>query len=94
MKEPKPRVTSFYGMVCRPSHYGETWIEAEEATYPSGAMTRRARVRCEDGKLRVVRCGLPDTFFSIPVRGGGWIGMDEEKGELRFHGSKKTGNEN
>jgi hypothetical protein len=27
-------------------------------------------VKCPDGKLRVVRCGLADTFFSIPAVGG------------------------
>ena len=31
-------------------------------------MHRRARALFPDGKLRIVRCGLPDTFFSIPVR--------------------------
>jgi hypothetical protein len=30
-------------------------------------MTRRAYCLFPDGKMRVVQCGIPDTFFSIPA---------------------------
>ena len=43
-------------------------LEGEEFTYPSGGLHRRARARCQDGKLRVVKAGIPDTYFSIPAR--------------------------
>jgi hypothetical protein len=46
----------------------DTWIEPEEVCYPNGGYHRRARVRCSDGKLRIVRCSLPDTYFTIPAR--------------------------
>jgi hypothetical protein len=44
-----------------------TWLEGEEFCYAGGGLCRRARVECEDGKLRVVRCSIPDTYFSIPA---------------------------
>jgi hypothetical protein len=62
---------------------GETWLEPESLCYPSGRMLRRCKALCEDGKTRIVRCGIPDTFFSIPgyfVRKGkrvkGFISQD------------------
>lgn len=78
MKEPRPRSGVFYGMCCDSQWFGMgTWLEPEEITYPNGAMVRRARaVNAETGRLVVVRCGISDTFFSIPVRGGGWLGMN------------------
>lgn len=78
MKEPKPRSGVFYGMRSWPLGFGMgTWLEPEEITYPNGAMVRRARaVNAETGRLVVVRCGIADTFFSIPVRGGGWLGLN------------------
>lgn len=70
---------------------GETWLEPEEAAYPNGGMTRKARVRFSDGKLRMIRAGIPDTYFSVPatarVNGryvAGFITIDS-KDELRFH---------
>ena len=42
-----------------PSIIGDTWLESETGRQ------RRARVRFPDGKLRVVRCGTADTYFSI-----------------------------
>lgn len=55
-----------------------TWLEGEELCYPSGGFKRRARVilrRNEHnplvlpyGETRVVKCSIPDTFFSIPAR--------------------------
>ena len=63
---------------------GDTWLEPEELCYPHGGMTRRAKAICEDGKLRVVKCGIPDTFFSIPAKLGAAKGFvsSEESG---FH---------
>ena len=53
----------------RTSHMGRgTWLEPEELCHPHGGRHRRAKAVFPDGKLRIVRCGLPDTFFSIPVR--------------------------
>lgn len=45
-----------------------TWLDAEDLAYPSGAINagRRARAVCPDGKVRVVRVGVPDTFSTIP----------------------------
>lgn len=63
-----PRVSRFMGMVehARIEPDG-TWLEPEAFCYPHGGMTRRARVHTFAG-LRVVVCGIPDTFFSIPAR--------------------------
>jgi len=49
---------------------GGTWIDPESVAYPSGALSagRRCKAVCPDGRLRVCRIGLPDTFFSIPAR--------------------------
>ena len=49
-------------------HYGDTWIEPEELTYPSGGFLRRARVRMPDGELKTVKCSIPDSFWTIPAR--------------------------
>lgn len=51
---------------------GETWIDDEELAYNaySGAPSRsnrRGLVRFPDGKLRKVKLGVADTFFSIPA---------------------------
>lgn len=77
MKEPQPRIARYFGAPREGDRFGlGTWIEPEEFCYPNGAMVRRARaINVETGRLRVVRCGIADTFFSIPVRGGGWLGM-------------------
>jgi hypothetical protein len=70
-----------------------TWLEAEEKAYPNGTYTRLARCICPDGKLRVVLCSIPDTYFSIPakMRIGkttvkGWIGKEDYG--LVFHKNK------
>jgi hypothetical protein len=55
-------------MACPPVRIADTWLEAEEFCYPHGGMTRRAYVRFPDGVLRLVWCGIPDTYFSIPAR--------------------------
>jgi len=94
-KEPKPRRCCYFGMHCPAQfHARGTWMEAEEMTYPHGHMVRRARViNTETGKLVVVRCGIADTFFSIPVRGGGWVGMNtavDGDEYLEYHPPIKT----
>ena len=65
-------------------HVGETWLEPEELCYPNGGMTRKAYAICEDGQKRIVTCGIPDTYFSIPafriIRGKrvkGYVSSDE-----------------
>lgn len=89
----KPRTANLYGMRSDPLYFGiGTWLEPEEITYPSGSMIRRARaINAETGRLNVVWCGIADTFFSIPVRGGGWLGMNGSKLNpiLIFHPSGK-----
>jgi hypothetical protein len=45
----------------------ETWIDAEEVCYPGKALVRKGRALYR-GKLIAVRCGIPDTFFTIPAR--------------------------
>lgn len=75
MKTPRPGST-----------YGEhgTWLEPEELCYPNGKMVRRCRARHVTTKELVsVTCGIPDTLFSIPCRGGGWVGY--ENGEFQYH---------
>lgn len=67
-----------------------TWIEPEERSYPGGGMHRRARVMF-NGKLRMARAGIPDTYFSIPARCGsvaGWIGVDTDTNTLEFRANK------
>lgn len=59
-------------------HLGLTWLEPEEVAY-SGGFRRRAFVQVRPnehnplpdlpiGGLRVVRCGIPDTYSTIPAR--------------------------
>ena len=72
-----------------------TWIDSEELAYSSYSgrpsnSNRRVRVRFPDGKIRLVRLGVPDTFFSIPAKPShGRIGFvtvahwtDVERGEV------------
>ncbi len=86
MKTPTPRNSSYFGMrsaatVCS----NGTWIEPEELCYPNGGMTRKAYALFPDGVKRVVICGIPDTYFSIPAKPvkvngvavRGYIGSDE-----------------
>jgi len=90
-KTPEPRVSTFMGAREEAQHKGGTWLEPESLCYPSGGMLRRARARFADGELRVVRCGIPDTFFSIPARAqvkgesvGGFVSVDTDKDEFTF----------
>lgn len=64
---PKPRIGTFYGAPIHNIVIGDTWLEGEEFTYPSGGLHRRCYALCPDNKLRVVKCGVADTFFSIPA---------------------------
>jgi hypothetical protein len=92
-REAKPRSANYYGMRSEPTIGAQgTWLEPEEITYPSGAMIRRCRALCEDGKLRVIRCGIPDTFFSIRASGGFITSKEDEMSALPvflYHRSKK-----
>lgn len=89
MKEPAPRVCSGYGALRLPT-YGvgdDTWLEAEEFSYPNGAKRRRCRARhTETRQLVLVKVGIPDTFFSIPAAGGGYVMVEE--GVFMFHPPK------
>jgi len=80
---PKPETVRYREPAKGTAHYGlGTWIEPETLCYPSGAMNRRARClvstetidnpKPTDGTetLRVIRCGLPDTFFSTRASQG------------------------
>lgn len=94
-KEPQPRKCVYFGMYSPASFFEKgTWIEAEEMTYPSGSMKRRARaLNVDTGKIQVIKCGLPDTWFSI-VAGGGFLTIcDDPENEnykvLLFHPYKK-----
>lgn len=67
-KTPEPRDCNYLGMRTTGHKAANgTWLEPEELCYPKGGMTRRAYATCEDGVNRVVRCGIPDTAFSIPA---------------------------
>lgn len=57
-----------------------TWLDAEELAYPSGSLYAGRRAYAElspnphnpvvlaYGARRIVRVGIPDTYFSIPAR--------------------------
>ncbi len=65
-----------------------TWLEPEELCYPSGGRHRRALALVAGTEtLRVVRCGIPDTYFTIPADGG-YVSVDD--GAFTFH-PKKAG---
>ncbi len=90
--DPKPRTGRFYGaLIINLLATDGTWLEGEEFAYPNGGLKRRAWVICPDGRRRVVWCGIPDTFFTIPARAliegrytRGWVGSDETG--FKFHG--------
>jgi len=69
-KTPTPRPCYIFGAggSTGPTGNNGTWLESENWCYPAGGMTRRAYATCEDGEKRVITCGIPDTFFSIPGR--------------------------
>ena len=59
-----------------------TWMEPEEFCYPHGRMTRRGRALDPSGRLVTISCGIPDSFFTIPARGGY---LDCKDGALYYH---------
>lgn len=87
-----PRNGSFYGMKISNSLFDDgTWLEGEEFAYPDGGFTRRAFATCEDGQKRILRCSIPDTYFSIPARGKikgvyvtGFLSNNSENTGLKF----------
>jgi len=85
-KQPMPRMSNFYGMKSSAHVYDNgTWLEPEELCYPNGGMTRKAYALFPDGEKRLVTCGIPDTYFSIPAKPvkvngvsiRGYVGGDE-----------------
>lgn len=74
-----------------------TYIEPEERAYSArGSQLRKGRAVWPDGKVRAVRAGIPDTFFTIPAHGrlngkyvAGYLTSDENV--LKFHPLKKYG---
>jgi hypothetical protein len=99
-KQSGPRRACFYGQFIDASTFPDgTWLEAEEFCYPHGGMGRRARVNFADGSQRVVRCGLADTWFSIPASAHvrskyvrGFITADSERGVV-FHEYNQQGDD-
>jgi hypothetical protein len=76
------------GMPVRPVQgKAGTWLEGEEFCYPKGNMTRRAYAQDPNGKNRLVWCGIPDSAFTIPCRGGGFIFSDD--GTFKYHPKNK-----
>lgn len=98
MKTPKPRVCRYYGTVVHASvSPNGTWLEDEAFCYPAGGMTRRARAVCQDGKLRVFKAGIADTFFTVPARGTisnksvhGFLTSDENGIKFNQYADKST----
>ncbi len=82
-KPAQPRIFPSMHGSGEPSRMGETWIEPEHYCYPSGRRLRRALVRHPDGKLRIVLCGVADTYFTISCRGG-FITTDDTTNEFVF----------
>lgn len=57
----------------------DTWIEDECVCYLRGGKCRKGRARHRDtGELVAFRAGLPDTYFSVPCRGGGYVYSEDE----------------
>jgi hypothetical protein len=79
-----------WDMINRHEGKNGTWLDPEELCYPNGGMKRRCRaVNVVTKKLQTVRCSIPDTFFSIPVKGGGWVGQEDM--EYQFHPKESQG---
>jgi hypothetical protein len=71
-----PENTSARG--CRDSAiFGkDTWIDPEETCYPNGGFKRRCRAIIEGTEIYVnLRCGIADTFFTIPTNSGGFVSI-------------------
>lgn len=73
-----------------------TNLEPEERAYPNGGQTRRGEAICEDGKVRVVWAGIPDTYFTIPAHirsGGKYVAgylTSDSNGELHFYQRRRV----
>lgn len=95
MKIPAPRNGNPFFGGGRPQRLGETWIESESFAYtsPSGSVhgsERKGYVRFADGKLRIVKLGVPDTYFTIPAKPShgpvGFVTVEgENHAEYTFH---------
>lgn len=76
------------------THRGDTWIDPEEYAYPAGSLRQSRRycaARCPDGKIRRVKVGAPDTFFSIPATArvsgrtvAGFVSVSDSTGDFTF----------
>ena len=74
---------------------GGTILAAEEWAYPNGGQTRPCMAECDDGIVRRVWGGIPDTYFSISahatIRGryvAGFLMVDTNRNVLRFHANR------
>jgi hypothetical protein len=82
----RPRSHIYQGKLYEPEIFGQgTWLEPEVFCYPNGTMQKR-RALCEDGKLRIFRCGMPNTVHSIPIKVQGGVRglLFLREGILRF----------
>lgn len=73
--------------------FKRTYLEGESAAGPSGKLRRKGKAICPDGKVRKVKAGIPDTYFSIPavtkagnVKIKGYLMITD--GELHFYANK------
>lgn len=76
-----------------------TRIDPEELAYPAGSLRqsrRRGHVLFDDGIVRPVLLGIPDTFFTIPAAArisgkyaGGYVSVDSDDEEFHFHLNRK-----
>ena len=76
------------------THRGDTWLDPEEYAYPAGSLRQSRRycgARCPDGKIRRVKVGVPDTFFSIPATArvsgrtvAGFVSASDSTGDFTF----------
>ncbi len=81
----EPRSHTFMGSTSTPQLGEEgTWLEPESFAYPNGAKARRCLAKhATTGEFVVVKCGIPDTYFSIPCAGGGYV--TSKDGTFVFH---------
>lgn len=68
----------------------KTYLAPESHAYPNGGQTRRCKAICQDGRIRVVWAGIPDTYSTIPAHcridgkyARGYLYLEE--GELMFY---------
>lgn len=83
--ERKPRhLANKLGITATAQHYFyDTWIEPEAFCYGGKGMLRYAKcINAANGKHVIVKCGLPDSLFSVPATGG--FVMHQIEGNLRY----------